>query len=85
MAVVNMAGRRVLLTGAGSGFGRRPVQEVAAEIVAGLEAGEVEINTSLRSRRALQELNVHHPLDVDDALATKIAKMEEATRNHRSI
>ncbi len=67
------------------GFGRRPVQKVAAEMVAGLEAGEVEINSSLRSRRALQELNAHHPLDVDAAPAPKIAKMEEATRNHRSI
>jgi short-subunit dehydrogenase len=67
------------------GFGRRPVEEVAADIIAGLEAGEVDINTSLLSRRALQELNVQHPLDVDAALAPKIARMEEATRNHRSI
>ncbi len=67
------------------GFGRRPVEEVAAEIITALEAGEADINTSLRSRRAMQELNVQHPLDVDAALAPKLDQMEAATRNHRSM
>ncbi len=67
------------------GFGRRPVEEVAAEIVAGLEAGEAEINTSLRDRRGMQDLNATAPLDVDAALTPKLAEMEAATRSHRSI
>jgi len=67
------------------GFGRRPVEEVAAEIVAGLEAGGVEINTSLRDRRGMQDLNATAPLDVDAALTPKLAEMEAATRSHRSI
>jgi len=67
------------------GFGRRPVEEVAAEIVAGLEAGDAEINTSLRDRRGMQDLNATAPLDVDAALAPKLAEMEAATRSHRSI
>ena len=67
------------------GFGRRPVEEVAAEIVAGLEAGGVEINTSLRDRRGMQDLNATAPLDVDAVLTPKLAEMEAATRSHRSI
>ncbi len=67
------------------GFGRRPVEEVAADIVAGLEAGHAEINTSLRDRRGLQDLNATAPLDVDTALTPKLAQMEAATRSHRSI
>ncbi len=67
------------------GFGRRPVEEVAAEIVAGLEAGDAEINTSRRDRRGMQDLNATAPLDVDAALTPKLAEMEAATRSHRSI
>jgi len=67
------------------GFGRRPVEEVAAEIVAGLEAGDAEINTSLRDRRGMQDLNATAPLDVDAVLTPKLAEMEAATRSHRSI
>ena len=67
------------------GFGRRPVEEVAAEIVAGLEAGDAEINTSLRERRGMQDLNATAPLDVDAALTPKLPEMEAATRSHRSI
>ncbi len=67
------------------GFGRRPVEEVAAEIVAGLEAGDAEINTSLRDRREMQRLNAAAPLDVDAALTPKLAEMEAAIRRHRSI
>jgi len=67
------------------GFGRRPVEEVAAEIVAGLEAGDAEINTSLPDRRGMQDLNATAPLDVDAALTPKLPEMEAATRSHRSI
>lgn len=67
------------------GFGRRPVEEVAADIVAGLEAGHAEINTSQADRRGMQDLNATAPLDVDAALTPKLAEMEAATRSHRSI
>ena len=67
------------------GFGRRPVEAVAAEIVAGLEAGDAEINTSPRDRRGMQDLNATAPLDVDAVLTPKLAEMEAATRSHRSI
>lgn len=67
------------------GFGRRPVDEVAALIIAGLESGESEINTSRPDRRRMQELNAHDPLAVDAALAPRLAELEAATRTHRSI
>ncbi|MEO7982222.1 MAG: SDR family NAD(P)-dependent oxidoreductase [Sporichthyaceae bacterium] len=67
------------------GFGRRPVLDVAADIIAGLEAGDHDINTALPERRTLQELNAADPLAVDRALAPRLAALEEATRSHRSI
>lgn len=66
------------------GFGRRPVEDVVADILTGLEADEHEINTALPSRRKMQELNVTDPLAVDAALAPRLAALEEATRNHRT-
>jgi short-subunit dehydrogenase len=67
------------------GFGRRHVDEVVADILTALEAGEHEINTALLSRRRMQELNVSDPLAVDAALAPRLEALEEAVRNHRSI
>lgn len=67
------------------GFGRRPVEEVVAEIIAGLEAGEHEINTAAQTRRQMQQLNAVDPLAVDAALAPRLAAMEDAVRHHRSI
>jgi len=67
------------------GFGRRPVAEVAAEILAGLERGEVDINTAAPERREMQQLNARDPLAVDDALAPMLPALEQATRTHRSI
>jgi uncharacterized protein len=67
------------------GFGRRPVDEVVADIIAALAEGEHEINTSLPTRRALQQLHATDPLAVDAALAPRLSEMEKAVRNHRSI
>ncbi|MFJ5218469.1 SDR family NAD(P)-dependent oxidoreductase [Streptomyces sp. NPDC088354] len=71
--------------GADLGYGRRPVEEVVREIVAGVEAGEVDINTQRPERRELQRLNTADPLAVDAALAPSLAAMREAVRGHRSI
>lgn len=67
------------------GFGRRPVEEVVQEIVAGLAAGEHEINTAAAGRRQVQELNQQDPLAVDELLAPRLRALEAAVRNHRSI
>ena len=66
------------------GFGRRPVDDVTAEIIAALEADESEINTSLPSRRGKQELNARDPKAVTVAISAKL-QLEAATRRHRSM
>ncbi|WP_439386817.1 hypothetical protein [Amycolatopsis lexingtonensis] len=71
--------------GADLGYGLRPVDEVVAEIVAGLEERRIDINTQLPERRAMQELNAGDPLAVDAALAPKLAELRAAVSTHRSI
>lgn len=74
-------------SGAGEelGFGRRPVAEVVQAIMAGLAAGEHEINPVTPGRRQVQELNQRDPLAVDALLAPRRDELEAAVRNHRSI
>ncbi|TKV26149.1 SDR family NAD(P)-dependent oxidoreductase [Arthrobacter sp. NamB2] len=67
------------------GFGRRPVAEVVAETVAGLRAGDHEINTAAATRRKMQDLNKTDPLAVDALLAPRLKALESAVRTHRSI
>ncbi|WP_158603922.1 SDR family NAD(P)-dependent oxidoreductase [Cryobacterium tepidiphilum] len=67
------------------GFGRRPVEDVVADVLAALESGAHEINTALPTRRKMQDLNVTDPLAVDAALAPRLGALEEATREHRSM
>ncbi len=67
------------------GFGRRPVPDVVTEILAGLSAGEHEINTAAATRRRMQDLNKTDPLAVDALLAPRLESFEAAVRTHRSI
>ncbi|OLT00158.1 hypothetical protein BJF90_07850 [Pseudonocardia sp. CNS-004] len=67
------------------GFGRRAVYEVVTDIVDALGRDEHEINTSLPTRRAMQELHARDPLAVDAALAPRLQELELAVRHHRSI
>jgi short-subunit dehydrogenase len=67
------------------GYGLRPVDEVVAEIVAGLEARHIDINTQLPERLALQDLNARDPLAVDAILAPKLEQLRAAVSTHRSI
>jgi short-subunit dehydrogenase len=67
------------------GFGRRPVAEVTAEIITGVEADLLEINTALPSRRALQDLNRTDAAAVDRALQPRLADLRAAVAAHRSI
>ncbi|GAA4561766.1 SDR family NAD(P)-dependent oxidoreductase [Planotetraspora kaengkrachanensis] len=67
------------------GYGLRPVGEVAAEIMAGLEARHVDIDTQSPDRRALRELNNQDPLAVDAAIAPTLAERRAAVSTHRSI
>jgi uncharacterized protein len=67
------------------GFGRRPVADVVNDIIAGIEADHLEINTALPSRRAMQELNHTDVAAVDDALRPRLAALRAAVSGHRSI
>ena len=67
------------------GFGRRPVEDVVADLIAALERGEHEINTALTTRRGMQELHRTDPLAVDERLAPSLGDLEQAVRGHRSI
>ncbi|MBW0089489.1 SDR family NAD(P)-dependent oxidoreductase [Pseudonocardia sp. KRD-184] len=67
------------------GFGRRSVADVVTDVLAALGRDEHEINTSLSSRRALQDLHRTDPLAVDRALAPNLAALESAVPGHRSI
>jgi short-subunit dehydrogenase len=71
--------------GAELGWGRRPLDDVIADLIAALEAGEHEINTAPAGRRAMQQLNITDPMAVDAALATGLEALELAVRDHRSI
>lgn len=67
------------------GFGRRLVEEVVEEILAGLSAGDHEINTAAATRRTMQDFNRSDPLAVDAMLAPRLEALEAAVRTHRSI
>jgi hypothetical protein len=58
---------------------------VVAEIVAGLEARQIDINTQLPERRAMEDLNARDPLALDAALGPKLAELRAAVSTHRSI
>lgn len=67
------------------GFGRRPTADVVADVLGALDRDEHEINTSLPTRRAMQQLHATDPLAVDAQLAPRLADLEAAVRDHRSI
>jgi short-subunit dehydrogenase len=67
------------------GFGRRTVDEVADEIIAGLRDGLIDINTALPTRRGMQELNCTDPAAVDEKLAPVLPKLRQAVSGHRAI
>ena len=71
--------------GADLGWERRSLDDVITDLLAGLEAGDHEINTAPEGRRAMQQLNISDPMAVDAAMAPGLADLESAVRDHRSI
>ncbi|MBF8187164.1 SDR family NAD(P)-dependent oxidoreductase [Nonomuraea sp. K274] len=71
--------------GADLGYGLRPVGDVVAEIMAGLEARRIDINTQLPERREMEELNARDPLALDATLAPTLAERRAAVSTYRSI
>ncbi|TFD70727.1 SDR family NAD(P)-dependent oxidoreductase [Cryobacterium gelidum] len=70
---------------ASPGWERRPLDDVITDLLAGLEAGDHEINTSPEGGRGMQELNTSDPMAIDAAMAPGLADLEAAVRDHRSI
>jgi hypothetical protein len=66
-------------------YGLRPVDQVVAEIMTGMEGRQIDINTQLPERRAMEDLNARDPLALDAALAPKLAELRAAVSAHRSI
>jgi short-subunit dehydrogenase len=71
--------------GADLGWERRSLDDVITDVMAGLEAGDHEINTAPESRRGMQRLNISDPMAVDAAMTPQLADLEAAVRDHRSI
>ncbi|MFG2071830.1 SDR family NAD(P)-dependent oxidoreductase [Nonomuraea maritima] len=71
--------------GADLDWRQRPVDAVAAEIVAALERREIDINTQTPERRSTEELNARDPLAVDAVFGAKLDKLRAAVSGHRSI
>ncbi|WP_434619775.1 SDR family NAD(P)-dependent oxidoreductase [Arthrobacter sp. A5] len=66
-------------------WARRPVADVVADVMAGLAAGDHEINATPEEGRGLQQLNVTDPLAVDAAIAPGLGELEGAVKDHNSI
>jgi len=64
---------------------RRSVAAVVADVMAGLMAGDHEINASAEDARGMQDLNASDPLAVDAAIAPGLGDLEAAVRDHNSI
>ncbi|MFI7617675.1 SDR family NAD(P)-dependent oxidoreductase [Nonomuraea terrae] len=67
------------------GLGRRPVDEVVAEIVAGIEAREAAIVPQLPEGRAMSDLEARDPLAVDASIAPTLGELLAAVSSHRSM
>lgn len=74
-----------MMTTQNADWERRPVADVVADVMAGLSAGDHEINATPQDSREMQQLNVSDPLAVDAAIAPELEGLEAAVRNHRSI
>lgn len=68
-----------------AGWASRSVAEVAADAMAGLAAGDHEINATPMGERGVQQLNATDPMAVDAAIVPGLEQLEAAVRDHRSI
>ncbi|WP_223189511.1 SDR family NAD(P)-dependent oxidoreductase [Nonomuraea terrae] len=67
------------------GLGRRPLDEVVAEIVAGIEALEAAIVPQLPEGRAMSDLEARDPLAVDASIAPTLGELPAAVSSHRRM
>jgi short-subunit dehydrogenase len=71
--------------GADLGFGREPVADVAAAIVAGIEANALRVVRGQETRAELLRLNADDPAAVDARFMSMKPELEVAVRDHRAL
>lgn len=62
-----------------------PPEDVAEALVAGLEAGELEIVRGAEDRSALTQMSREQPRELDEQVAQIKGDLERAVANHRSL
>ena len=62
-----------------------PPEDVAEVLVAGLEAGELEIVRGAEDRSALTQMSREQPRELDEQVAQIKGDLERAVANHRSL
>jgi uncharacterized oxidoreductase len=67
------------------GIEYEPPEDVAEALVAGLEAGELEIVRGAEDRSALTQMSREQPRELDEQVAQIKGDLEKAVANHRSL
>ena len=67
------------------GIEYEPPEDVAEALVAGLEAGELEIVRGAEDRSALTQMSREQPRELDEQVAQIKGDLERAVANHRSL
>ena len=67
------------------GFHYEPPEAVAEAVIAGMEAGVVEVVRDKERRAPLLEANRERPAEVDARLSRKKQLLEEAVTDHRAM
>ena len=67
------------------GFEYESAEDVAEELVAGLEAGELEVVRGAEDRSAMTQMSREQPRQLDEQVASIKGDLEAAVANHSSI
>jgi short-subunit dehydrogenase len=67
------------------GFEYESPEDVAAAMVAGVEAGEIEVVRGAEDRSEITEMSRERPRELDEQVAQMKDELEAAVANHRSI
>ena len=67
------------------GFEYESAEDVAEALVAGLEAGELEVVRGAKDRSAMTQMSREQPRELDEQVARMKGDLEAAVANHRSM
>jgi uncharacterized oxidoreductase len=67
------------------GFEYESPEDVAEALVAGLEAGELEVVRGAEDRSAMTQMTREQPQELDEQVAQMKDELEKAVANHRSM